>query len=122
MGRRGVGQLSSATPSKYGGRPPRLELGAAVQPDGQVRFWVHDNGRGLTAEEQSKLFIPSPSCTRLRATGYGLGLSIVHRIVEKLGGRVDVESDGANGTTFSFTLPGVPEDEQSPILSEVNPV
>ena len=109
-----VNLLSNAL--KYGGRPPHLELGAAAQPDGQVRFWVHDNGRGLTEEEQSKLFMPFTQLHQVRATGYGLGLSIVHRIVEKLGGRVDVESDGASGTTFSFTLPGVPEDERSPIL------
>jgi PAS domain S-box-containing protein len=114
-----VNYLSNAL--KYGGRPPRLELGAAVQPDGQVRFWVHDNGPGLTVEEQGRLFIPFTQLGQARATGYGLGLSIVHRIVEKLGGQVGVESDGANGTTFSFTLPGVSEGEQSPILSEVNP-
>jgi signal transduction histidine kinase len=39
--------------------------------------------------------------------GYGLGLSIVQRIVEKLGGQVGVESNGAagQGSMFSFTLP-----------------
>ena len=97
---------------KYGGRPPRLDLGAEVQPDGQVRFWVHDNGRGLAAEECDKLFIPFTQLHQVRATGYGLGLSIVRRIVEKLGGRVGVESDGMSGSTFSFTLQGVPEGEQ----------
>jgi PAS domain S-box-containing protein len=91
---------------KYGGRPPRLELGATVQPDGQVRFWVHDNGPGLTEEEQNKLFVPFTQLRQARATGHGLGLSIVRRIVEKLGGRVGVESDGVSGSTFSFTLPG----------------
>jgi len=96
---------------KYGGRPPRLELGAAAQPDGQVRFWVHDNGPGLTEDEQSRLFIPFTQLHQVRATGYGLGLSIVYRIVEKLGGQVGVESDGVNGTTFSFTLPGVSADD-----------
>jgi len=99
---------------KYGGRPPRLDLGAEVQPDGQVRFWVHDNGRGLAAEECGKLFIPFTQLHQVRATGYGLGLSIVRRIVEKLGGRVGVESDGMNGSTFSFTLPRAPEGDQNP--------
>lgn len=32
---------------KYGGRPPRLELGAAAHPEGMIRFWVRDNGPGL---------------------------------------------------------------------------
>ena len=101
-----VNYLSNAI--KYGGRPPRLELGAAAQPNGQVRFWVQDNGPGLTQEEQSRLFIPFTKLDQARATGYGLGLSIVRRIVEKLGGQVGVESGGVpgHGSTFSFTLPG----------------
>lgn len=103
-----VNYLSNAL--KYGGRPPRLELGAEVQLDDQVRFWVCDNGSGLTAEEQTRLFIPFAKLHQARATGYGLGLSIVHRIVDKLGGRVGVESDGMNGSTFSFTLPRASED------------
>jgi two-component system sensor histidine kinase/response regulator len=42
-----------------------------------------------------------------RAKGHGLGLSIVHRIVEKLGGEVGVESAAGKGSTFYFTLPSV---------------
>jgi len=104
-----VNYLSNAL--KYGGRPPRLELGGTVQPDGQVRFWVHDNGPGLTEEEQSRLFVPFTQLRQARATGHGLGLSIVRRIVERLGGQVGVESDGSDGTTFSFTLPGLADAE-----------
>ena len=51
---------------KYGGRPdrtpsipPAVELGAVAQADGCVRFWVRDNGRGLTDEERARLFAPS---------------------------------------------------------------
>ena len=40
---------------KYGGAPPRVELGATAQPDGMVRFWVRDNGNGLATEQQAKL-------------------------------------------------------------------
>jgi PAS domain S-box-containing protein len=90
---------------KYGGQPPRLELGAAIQADGMVRFWVHDNGRGLTPEEQARLFTPFTQLSQVRATGHGLGLSIVRRIVEKLGGHVGVESEVGQGSVFSFTLP-----------------
>jgi PAS domain S-box-containing protein len=102
-----VNYLSNAI--KYGGQPPRVELGAAVQPDGMVRFWVGDNGPGLTPEEQARLFVPFTQLAQLRVRGYGLGLSIVRRIVNKLGGQVGVESDGVpgRGSLFFFTLPGI---------------
>lgn len=95
---------------KYGGQPPRLELGAAPQPDGMVRFWVHDNGLGLTPEQQSRLFTQFTQLKQVQTQGHGLGLSIVRRIVEKLGGQVGVESAGlpGQGSTFYFTLPEAP--------------
>jgi PAS domain S-box-containing protein len=101
-----VNYLSNAL--QYGGTPPRIELGAHAQPDGRARFWVRDNGPGLTAEQQAKLFTPFTRLDRVRATGHGLGLSIVRRIVEKLGGQVAVNSEGipGQGCVFSFTLPG----------------
>ncbi len=92
---------------EYGGRPPRLELGAAVQPDNRVKFWVRDNGPGLTPEEQDRLFNVFTQLKQARLTGHGLGLSIVKRIVEKLNGQVGVESAGpGQGSLFFFTLPG----------------
>jgi signal transduction histidine kinase len=95
---------------KYGGRPPRLELGAEPQPDGMVRFWIQDNGPGLTPEEQKRLFIPFTRLEQANVKGYGLGLSIVRRIVEKLGGEVGVESAGVpgQGSIFYFTLSAAP--------------
>lgn len=90
---------------KYGGQPPCLKLGANIQPDGMIRFWVRDNGGGLRIEEQASLFTPFTQLSQVRATGHGLGLSIVQRIVEKLGGQVGVESQPGQGSTFSFTLP-----------------
>ena len=89
---------------KYGGRPPRVELGAMAQADGTVRFWVRDNGPGLTPEEQRRLFRSFERLDQVRAKGHGLGLSIVRRIVEKLGGEVGVESQVEQGCTFWFTL------------------
>jgi signal transduction histidine kinase len=93
---------------KYGGAPPYVELGATPSPDGDtasVRFWVRDNGQGLTPEEQARLFTLFTRLDSVRAKGHGLGLSIVRRIVEKLGGDVGVESDIGVGSTFWFTLP-----------------
>jgi signal transduction histidine kinase len=100
-----VNYLSNAL--KYGGEPPRIELGAD-QPTNQplVRFWVRDNGPGLTLEEQGRLFRSFERLDQVRAKGHGLGLSIVRRIVEKLGGEVGVESQVGQGSVFWFTLPG----------------
>jgi signal transduction histidine kinase len=90
---------------KYGGQPLRIELGADSQESGMIRFWIHDNGPGLKPEEQSRLFTPFTRLDQVRAKGHGLGLSIVQRIVRKLGGQVGVESEVGRGSTFSFTLP-----------------
>lgn len=114
--------LSNAV--KYGGDPPEIWLGAdqiEIQTIKKkktdplkndplfVRFWVRDNGPGLTAEEQKRLFTPFTRIHTDRAAGHGLGLSIVQRIVEKLGGEVGVISQYGGGSTFFFTLPAVPE-------------
>ena len=59
---------------------------------------------GITPEDQARLFAPFTRLDQIRAGGHGLGLSIVRRIVEKLGGQVGVESQVGGGSTFSFTL------------------
>lgn len=92
---------------KYGGTPPRIELGANAQPDGLIGFWVRDNGQGISPEQQAHIFKPF---TRLHDTpieGHGLGLSIVQRIVERLDGQVYVESTPGQGSIFCFCLPAV---------------
>ena len=100
-----VNYISNAV--KYGGQPPRVELGSAVQPDGQVRCWVRDNGPGLSPEMQAKLFVPFTRLAQVHTRGHGLGLSIVRRIIEKLNGQVGVESRHVpgEGCTFYFVLP-----------------
>ncbi len=90
---------------KYGGQPPQLELGANIQADGMIRFWVRDNGPGLTEEAQSQLFTPFTRLHRERADGHGLGLSIVQQVIEKLGGKAGVDSIVGQGSLFYFTLP-----------------
>jgi PAS domain S-box-containing protein len=90
---------------KYGGRPPRLELASQVQPDGYVKFWVKDNGAGLRTEQMTRLFTPHTRLGQPPVRGHGLGLSIVKRIIEKLNGRVAVESEVGQGSLFSFYLP-----------------
>jgi two-component system sensor histidine kinase/response regulator len=104
---------------KYGGTPPRVELGFSLleardskpdpatsnqHPATSIKFWVRDNGPGLAEEQKEQLF---RKFTRLRDAepGHGLGLSIARDIVEKLGGEVGVESEAGQGSTFWFTLP-----------------
>ena len=108
---------------KYGGRPPRVQVGFDV-PDGDrgyARFWVRDNGRGLTPEEQERLFLPFTQLAQKVPGGHGLGLSIVHRITQRLGGEVGVQSQPGAGSLFYFTLPLTnqrPEKDSPRVLQE----
>ena len=90
---------------KYGGQPPYLELGATPQTGGMIRFWVQDKGPGMTPEAQALLFTEFTRFDKVRAQGHGLGLSIVRRILDKLGGEVGVESSPGAGSVFYFILP-----------------
>jgi len=96
---------------KYGGKNPIVELGAdheyKTYPNGRkvARFWVRDNGKGISPDDQKQLFNQFTRLDQVRAEGHGLGLSIVAQIVEKLGGEVGVESQVGRGSKFYFTLP-----------------
>lgn len=95
---------------KYGSQPLRLELGGSNGTEGMIRFWVRANGPGIPEQEQAQLFAPLTQPDKIRATGRGLGLSIVKRIVEKLGGQVWVDSEEitGRGSVFNFSLPQAP--------------
>ncbi len=71
----------------------------------QVRVMVEDNGLGIRLENQESLFEMFTRFHKEEASGTGLGLTIVQRIVRKLGGEVGVESSIGQGSTFWFTLP-----------------
>jgi two-component system, sensor histidine kinase and response regulator len=100
-----VNYLSNAI--KYGGPQPVVTLGAEELPGGFVRCWVQDSGPGLSAEQQAQLFTPFTRLHTASAPGHGLGLSIVQRIVTRLGGEVGVESAPGQGSRFFFTLPAL---------------
>ncbi len=128
-----VNYISNAI--KYGGRPPRAQLGfdlvveetapmqdplattitrsPLARSPSKVRFWVRDNGQGITPEEQAQLFAPFQRLRQVHIEGYGLGLSIVRRIVERLGGEVGVESKPGQGSRFYFTLPAAERKERA---------
>jgi len=79
------------------------------EPDGRelLRFWVRDTGVGISKEQISRLFLPfsqADASTTRRFGGTGLGLVICRRLVDMMGGRVDVKSRLGRGSTFSFQL------------------
>jgi signal transduction histidine kinase len=88
------------------GRSPRVEIGARETAAG-TEFWVADNGPGLSAEAQQRLFEPFVR-PLAGAGGIGLGLSMVRILVESWGGRLRVDSTPGEGSTFSVMVPRRP--------------
>jgi signal transduction histidine kinase len=70
-----------------------------------VQFTVRDTGRGIEAERLSTIFDRFGTASE---KGTGLGLALVRRLVESLGGQIAVESRLGHGATFKFTLPVAP--------------
>ena len=73
--------------------------------DGMAVYTVEDNGIGIAPEQQQRVFIPFFRADARTDGGEGLGLTIVSRIVERLGGRVWVESELGKGSRFYIALP-----------------
>jgi PAS domain S-box-containing protein len=83
--------------------PPDGEiLLAAEEIKDFVQFTVRDTGRGIEAERLGTIF---DRFNAFSESGSGLGLALVRRLVESLGGQIAVESRLGHGTTFRFTLP-----------------
>jgi signal transduction histidine kinase len=70
--------------------------------NGCVQIEIGDSGMGIPPQIKNKLFKPF---TTTKEGGLGLGLSVVHRIVEGHKGRIAVESTPEHGTTFTISLP-----------------
>ena len=83
-----------------------LSLGIVAE---QARLIIRDTGPGIPAEDLPHIFErfyrAEKSRTRGKTTGFGLGLSIAHWIVDKHGGRIEVDSKDGQGTTFCIWLP-----------------
>ena len=73
--------------------------------DSEVRVDVQDTGCGISKENMSKLFTPFFT-TKEKGKGVGLGLAVVHGIIERHKGRIKVQSEMGKGTTFSVYLGG----------------
>ena len=86
------------------GRPGVVEIGGETQ-DGMAHYWVRDNGAGIPASARSRLFSVFQRFHPKLASGEGMGLAIVKRVVERHGGKVWAEGQEGIGTTFHLTLP-----------------
>jgi signal transduction histidine kinase len=85
-----------------------VRIEARPPEDGRVIFRVEDTGRGIPAEHLGNIFEPFWQVDPARRAvdgGTGLGLSVVRRLVELLGGDIQVESEVGRGTAFTVTLP-----------------
>lgn len=91
-------------------RPGKVEVGwledasQCVDPDSHV-YYVRDNGLGIPAAHQPKVFVAFQRLHPTAAQGEGIGLALVKRTVDRLGGRIWVESTPGEGTTFYVCLP-----------------
>jgi polar amino acid transport system substrate-binding protein len=90
---------------KYSNNPAKVELGGAPDGVNNIRFWVRSNGDPLTEDECERIFTPFTRLHEEQGPGHGLGLTIVQRIIEKLGGRAGVNPISGTGNEFFFTLP-----------------
>ena len=102
-------------------RPGHIEVGS-LGPEqdnagaGLRTYYVRDNGLGITEAGRAKVFQPFQRLCPQAAPGEGMGLAIIHRVVERHGGRIWFESVPDRGSTFFVTLPAFREDV-SPVHS-----
>jgi signal transduction histidine kinase len=96
----------------------RISISTAVHTDRRTEITpmklaeisISDSGPGIVPENQGKIFDPFFTT---KEQGTGLGLTIVHRIVEDYGGEIFLESNGGSGTTFTIRFPLAEEDQHN---------
>jgi len=100
-----INLMSNACKFTNGGRV-KLEVG--LDGNGWLELRVSDSGIGISDEQRARLFRPfvqADSSTTRRYGGTGLGLAISQRFCEMMGGRIEVQSQPGQGSTFTVRLP-----------------
>jgi signal transduction histidine kinase len=81
----------------------RIDISAAAEGADKVAVTITDNGVGIPKDHIERIF--EPFFTTKQGSGTGLGLSITYGIVNKLGGKILVDSEPGRGTSFKVVLP-----------------
>jgi PAS domain S-box-containing protein len=98
--------LTNAVKFVAPGTKPRIKIRAeAIGAD--IRLWVEDNGIGIAPKDQGRVFKMFEQVDRATAyEGTGMGLAIVHKAVERMGGQRGVESEEGQGSKFWIQMKG----------------
>ncbi len=103
--------LSNALKFVAPGTRPQVRVFAEAR-DSRIRLWMEDNGLGIAPEHQTRIFLPFE---RLHGPGpypgTGIGLAIVRKGVERMGGAAGVDSEPGGGSRFWIELPAAGEGE-----------
>jgi len=99
-----VNLMSNALKFVAPGRSPQLRLWSESSAS-RIRLWVEDNGIGISAADQARLFRVFERLAGASYPGTGIGLAIVKRAAERMGGSVGVESQTGEGSRFWIELP-----------------
>jgi PAS domain S-box-containing protein len=98
--------LSNALKYAHPDRPPRVRVATERAPDGSPVLLVQDNGLGIDLERHGAELFQMFRRFHDHVEGSGMGLYLVNRIVQQLGGHLAVESEVQAGTVFRLYLPG----------------
>jgi len=97
--------VGNALKFAHPGQSPRIEIGAGLSAEGQ-RVWVRDHGVGFDMKYHDRIFGIFQRLQRAEDyPGTGVGLALVAKAVQRMGGRVWAESVPGQGTTFFLEFP-----------------